>query len=134
VILSDLSRISGEPRDWPCRWFSRRLLLRGLIPVCQVSYSRIACVGESSYGPVRVTIDQDLKTTPIYSISFTDGGGIDVVPGHAILELKYASELPPIFKEVIGAFNLHPHSISKYRMAVRRLGLAGDTERMLVHA
>src|SRR5688572_15913855 len=43
VTASDLSRISGEPEDWPSRWFSRRLLLRGLGPVCQVSYNRIAC-------------------------------------------------------------------------------------------
>jgi len=134
VTLSDLSRITGEPEDWSSRWFSRRLLLRGLGPVCQVSYSRIACVGESSCGPLRVTIDQDLRTAPIYAMGFTDDAGIDVIPGDAILELKYASELPPVFEEVIETFTLHPHSISKYRLAVRKLGLADDKERMLAHA
>jgi hypothetical protein len=134
VTASDLSRISGEPEDWPSRWFSRRLLLRGLGPVCQVSYNRIACVGESSCGPLRVTIDQGLRAGPIYTMDFTDNAGIEVVPGNAILELKYASELPPVFEDVIETFNLHPHSISKYRLAVRRLGLADEKERMLAHA
>jgi hypothetical protein len=67
-------------------------------------------------------------------MGFTHDAGIDLVPGNAILELKYASELPRAFEEVIETFNLHPHSISKYRLAVRRLGLADDKERMVVHA
>lgn len=134
VALSDLSRISSEPEDWSSRWFSRRLLLRGLGPVCQVSYSRMAYVGESSSGPLRVTIDQGLRAAPIDRIGFREDTGMDVVPGQAILELKYASQLPPIFEEVIETFRLQRHSISKYRLAVRRLGLADDKERMLVHA
>lgn len=134
VTLSDLSRISSEPEDRSSRWFSQRLLLRGLGPVCQVSYRRIACVGESSFGPLRVTIDRGLRAAPIYTMGFTDDAGIDLVPDEAILELKYASELPTVFEEVIETFNLRPRSISKYRLAVRRLGLADEKERILVHA
>jgi hypothetical protein len=67
-------------------------------------------------------------------MGFTDDADVDVVPGNAILELKYASELPRVFEKVIETFNLHAHSISKYRLAVRRLGLADDHERMLAHA
>ena len=71
---------------------------------------------------------------PIDAIAFTDDAGIDVEPGAAILELKYGAVLPPMFEELITTFNLQPCSISKYRLAVRKLGLADDKERTLVHA
>ena len=40
VKVNELGRLeNGEPdRDWPGFWFHRRLLLRGLNSICQVSY------------------------------------------------------------------------------------------------
>jgi hypothetical protein len=124
VAESDLMRIcSTTDEDWPGRWFARRLHLRGLRPVCQVVYVRTARVGQSPDGALRLTIDEEVRTAAVDTIAFTNAPGVEVVGGHAILELKYRGTIPPLFDQMVSEFDLHPQLMSKYRMSVRALGL-----------
>jgi len=45
-------------------------------------------------------------------------GGVPIVDGHAILELKYRDEMPRVFGELIETFSLIPQPVSKYRLAM----------------
>src|SRR5262245_57226619 len=51
--------------DWAAHWFQRRLLVRNLRPVCQITYQRIARVAHTSEGLVRLTLDSGLRAMPI---------------------------------------------------------------------
>jgi hypothetical protein len=88
----------------------------------------------SSAGPLRLTIDQRLTTLATDVIEFSNHGGSDILPGQGILELKYVGGLPILFERLIDDFHLTPRSMSKYRLAVRALGLATEPEGMLAHA
>src|SRR5947208_2039678 len=51
VALDGLARLEAPALDglWPGRWFHRRLLVRQLQPVCQVSYVRTARIVTTSH-------------------------------------------------------------------------------------
>lgn len=135
IPLDEVSRVLDADADWPGRWFSRRLSHRQLRPVCQIEYRRTARLGLSSTGPLRLTIDRQIIATPINTVAFTSHAGVEVLPGREVLELKYRVHVPPLFKRLIEKFNLEPRAISKYRMGVAALGLAGDSaEEMFVNA
>ncbi len=119
--LVDLEAIPG----WPGFWYHQRLLARQLQPVCQIAYDRTARVGSNGYGPIRLTVDQDIRAQPVNGLSFAnDGAGELVSDGYAIVELKYRHEIPVLFKKLVEQFELNPRPISKYRLAMTGLGLA----------
>jgi hypothetical protein len=109
-------------------WFVRRLEHRGLQPICQVAYDRAAYVDTSATLTPRLTIDRNVTAATIHSVAFTHDSGVAILPGQAILELKYGAHAPDIFNRLIAEFHLTPRSLSKYRLAVRALGLAADRE------
>jgi hypothetical protein len=119
-----LERITSgaSDEDWPGRWFSRRLRNRNLQPVCQIDYQRTARVGMSVGGPVRATIDSKVAAQPIGAIGFSDAPGLEIVPGEAIIELKFRDSLPPLFERLIAEFDLKVRPFSKYRAAAQALG------------
>jgi hypothetical protein len=124
ATIDDLVRLGDVESNWSGLWFARRIRHRRLLPVCQISYRRIARVGTSASGPIRLTIDHDLRVNRIQEIAFSDERGLEVLPpGHALLELKYAFDQPSFFKALIEQFQLQPQSISKYRLSVQALGL-----------
>src|SRR4029453_6662212 len=47
--------------DWPGAWFQKRLARRALIATCQVRYQRMARLGMTDCGPIRLTVDDDLR-------------------------------------------------------------------------
>jgi hypothetical protein len=104
-------------------WFRRRVSLRGLRPVCQVSYTRIARTGDTLSGPVRLTLDEGLTALASDSFTFEADAGMPLLKDHAILELKYRGPLPLLFKEAVERFALNPRKCSKYRAAAEALGL-----------
>jgi hypothetical protein len=110
--------------EWNGRWYDRRLKLRGLQPICQIGYDRTARVQMTSSGPVRLTIDQSVSAQPVEGIEFQESEGTPVAPDRWIVELKFRGEAPVLFKGLIQEFSLAPMPISKYRLAVSRLGLA----------
>lgn len=112
------------PGDWPGAWFRRRLLLRGLRPVCQISYLRMARMGTHD-GPIaRLTIDERLTAVPVIEPAFHDSGGVAIIDAGAVLELKFRRPLPVVFKRLIETFRLEPRPASKYRLGMSALGLA----------
>ncbi|HEX4052551.1 MAG TPA: polyphosphate polymerase domain-containing protein [Steroidobacteraceae bacterium] len=122
--------LAAQPtRGWNGYWFHRRLLARGLAAVCRVDYQRIARIGQSSYGPLRLTLDQDLSAWPVRELAFrTANGGVDLLPAQLILELKFGHAMPAVFKGLIREFAPRLAGISKYRLASQALGLvARDT-------
>jgi len=71
-----------------------------------------------------LTLDQDLRAVQVRGYAFADmGGRVPLLPEQRILELKYKSELPGLFKALMQKFDLRPQASSKYRMAVEALEL-----------
>ena len=122
-----------EPR-WPGYWFHRRVLLRRLNPLIQMSYDRTARVGMASAGPYRMTIDTNLRVLPMPDRAFIPGVGFPLIEGKCIVELKYRVELPVLFKELVERFNMAPIPISKYRIGLGALDYAPLTAEAAVFA
>jgi hypothetical protein len=112
---------SNPISGWTGAWFHRRLLVRGLRPIIQISYNRTARVEMTSLGPVRLTIDEDLRASGVEGPSFQTEQGEQVLPDKAIVELKFRRSMPSVFKEIVHEFGLTPASFSKYRTAAQAL-------------
>ncbi len=127
VSLGALAQLAEPPpaAAWDGRWFHRRLLVRALQAVSRVDYERIARIGYSDYGPVRLTLDQQLLAWHTRGLGFEiAGAGTPLSTQQLILELKFGSAMPIVFKELIRDFSPHLEGISKYRLACCELGLA----------
>ena len=125
VELGELRHLcNGEvAKDWHGAWFHRRLGVRELKPVCQISYLRTARVSMTAYGPIRLTLDEDLRAGTIDGLFFPDTEpGVPISKQHQILELKYRHALPGLFKQLVEEFHLTPQTVSKYRLAAAALG------------
>lgn len=109
---------------WAGYWFHRRILARGLRPVCQISYLRNARMAMSAEGPIRLTVDQALRATPVDGFAFdTWSQPAAINPEGAVLELKYRGAVPELFRALMAEHGLAPSQSSKYRGAGRALGL-----------
>jgi hypothetical protein len=114
-------------RGWGGYWFHRRLLARGLRPVCRIDYQRIARVGQGSHGPLRLTLDGNLTAWRAPELSFEgQAGGHALSDTRRILELKFGHAMPAVFKRLIHEFAPELTGISKYRLASAALGLAPE--------
>jgi len=128
VPLSVLDRLeTADPgADWPGAWFHARLAVRGLKPVCCVSYQRMArTVSPTSIsdGLSRLTLDDALSAAPAGDIRFDEPrSGEDILAGQLILELKYRVSPPAIFRRLVEEFALTTATASKYRLGMRALG------------
>jgi hypothetical protein len=128
--MDNLAAESPEPH-WPGYWFHRRVLLRRLSPLVQMSYDRVARVGMASGGHMRMTIDTNLRVLPMPDRAFIPGVGFPLIQGQCIVELKYRLALPALFKELVETFRLAPSPVSKYRIGLGVLDYAPlmiDTE------
>lgn len=117
------------PTDWPGGWFHLLLADRRLRPVCRVSYDRVAFLGTAESGAVRVTFDRNVRglaASDWEPLPVTTGP--ELLPGEVICEFKFRLALPSAFKEIVGALNLSPSRVSKYRRFVRAAQLAGAGE------
>lgn len=120
ATLAQLER--AEPADWSGHWFHRRLLLRRLQPVCEITYHRIARGGMSPQGPMRLTLDQRLAVSAARRPAFEErSSSRSFNDGAMILELKYRSEVPALFKQLVEEFGLQPRTASKYRLGMAAL-------------
>jgi hypothetical protein len=119
IDVADLACLGhAKPRrGWAGYWFHRRIQARLLSPVCQISYLRTARVGIGSFGPIRLTLDQDLRALPVSRTAFHHQSPGPPLSEHLILELKFRRSLPELFHQLIETFGLHPQSVSKYRLA-----------------
>jgi len=126
VPLDEMDHLAGpEPvPDWPGFWFHRRVLLRKLGPLIQMSYDRTARVGMASAGPMRMTIDTNLRVLPMPDRAFIPGVGFPLIEGKCIVELKYRIEVPALFRQLVETFKLAPSPVSKYRIGLGALDYA----------
>lgn len=110
---------------WPGSWFHQRLLDRGLRPACLVGYQRTAFAALTAEGPVRLTLDRGLRGTLARDWDVAPAeGGLAFLTGQAILEFKFRTALPALFKELIQTFQLTPGAVSKYRNCLLAWGVA----------
>jgi hypothetical protein len=123
VPVGDLHRLRGDRPDhrWDGFWFDRRVRLRRLQPLIQLSYDRVARVTTSATGPVRMTIDTNLQALPLPDYAFLPGLGLPFLEETCIVEVKYRLSVPAIVKELAAAFGLQPQKVSKFRAGLRAL-------------
>src|SRR5262249_9775512 len=100
---------------------------RGLATVCQISYDRTARVAITPYGPIRLTLDWNLRSLPTRSFVFAREEGLVILPHEVILELKFLFSMPSIFKHLVEEFGLNPIRFSKYRLAAGSLGFTSES-------
>jgi hypothetical protein len=113
-----------ERRDpipgWAGEWFHRRLLIRQLRPVCQVSYHRIARNARGT--TARLTLDTNLRAATASRAEFGGDQGLPFLDHAQVLELKFPGRLPAIFRRLVEEFTLEPRTASKYRLGMTALG------------
>jgi len=114
------------PAHWAGHWFRRRVQLRHLQPVCSVTYERFARVGLTPEGPIRLTLDRaiggcGLKDAAAAGWDVPRGSLAELqrLHGLCILELKYPTSLPALFKGVMSDFALQPLKVSKFRTCMK---------------
>jgi hypothetical protein len=120
----------GKPRhDWVGEWFRTQTAERALRPVCRVSYERVAFMGHTDAGAVRVTFDRNIRGEAAESWEPVPvGPRAELLPGRVVCEFKFRVSLPAMLKELIETYGLTPTTASKYRRFIRAAGLAGTTE------
>ncbi len=111
---------ASDDTGWDGDWFRRRITRLQLRPVCQVTYQRLACVGTSAYGSLRLTVDSQLHCRPVQDWTvpaqpLTSGR---LLPNQQILELKFYETLPNAFRDLIRDLRLTMATCSKYRHSV----------------
>jgi hypothetical protein len=112
-----------EP-EWVGYWFRRRLVARRLFPRCQIRYQRVARVGMTPSGPVRLTIDRNVCAFASGDYGIHESASwTPLLPEQCILELKFRLEMPPMFKSLLEEFSLAPQPVSKYRLSIQTCGL-----------
>jgi hypothetical protein len=124
VPLDALTRLDEPLTGWEGGWFQRRLQLRRLRPVCEISYHRLARTAAGAHGPIRLTLDEQLVVSSAARSAFGEGDErLRFLESWLVLELKYRHAAPPLFKELVEAFALRPVPVSKYRFGVAALGI-----------
>jgi hypothetical protein len=123
IDIGTLPLLAGEPafNGHATTWFLRRVAVRGLHPVCQVSYQRMARM--TADGLARVTLDRAMHGIATEAFSFESRPATPLLDGTMILELKYRLVMPAVFKQLVEEFALQPQRSSKYRVAAGILGL-----------
>ena len=126
VPIHEMDHLAAPaPReDWPGYWFHRRVLLRRLSPLIQMSYDRTARIGAADTGTMRMTIDTNLRVLPMPDRAFIPGVGFPLIEGQCIVELKYRVEVPALFRQLVETFKLAPSPVSKYRIGLGVLDYA----------
>ena len=122
VALHELERWAVDDTSSlsAAEWFRCRTAIRALRPVCQVSYHRTARVIDTGTGLARLTLDQSLRVASVTGVRFSSDSGTVVFPG-LILELKFKSHVPTLFKRLVEDCNLSPQTASKHRLSMAAL-------------
>lgn len=123
--LSDLS--TGRANvQWPGGWFRDEIIRRRLAPICRISYDRVAYLGTTETGAVRVTFDRQVRGEIASGWNVVPvGAATELLPGRVICEFKYRTALPPLFKEIVTVLGLQPTPCSKYRCFIASAGIVG---------
>lgn len=115
------------PEGWSAGWFLEQALKKRVAPICRVGYRRTAFFGMSGRQAVRLTIDEDLVGVPSRGWEAHPlEEGSDLLPGGALLELKFHDAMPELFRRLLPELPLQTARVSKYRRCVRLCGLAQE--------
>jgi hypothetical protein len=123
----DLLQAEDGPAGWGGEWFRRRLQVRRLQPVCEVAYHRTARTIETDEGLARMTLDRNLRVAAATEARFGSDGAVSFLEDQLVLELKYRTRLPAIFRGLVEGFALETATASKYRLSMTTLGHAPET-------
>ncbi len=128
-----IERLSGnilaiESTDWPGDWFHQRLQQKQLLPACQISYRRTAFLGTSAEGPLRLTLDRQIRgqLTTMWEVGIGPDA-IDLLPNTVVLELKFRTTMPILFRRLVESCHLNPTGVSKYRRCIETCELSADS-------
>ncbi len=124
VGLAELNNLSDDVvgRGGAGFWFQRRVAARALKPVCQISYQRTARVAMTEYGPMRLTLDDNLRALPAVGLRFSEDEGQLILKDRLILELKFRHGMPGLFKYLVEEFALTPKSFYQLPAEMREIG------------
>jgi hypothetical protein len=106
-------------------WFGILVRQQLLRPICWIGYSRTAVVSATANGPLRLTLDRDVigATASSWTVpAHVDGRPL--LPGEAILELKFHLRLPVLFHELLAGLPSRLAGVSKYSRCVETWELA----------
>jgi hypothetical protein len=126
VPADDLAILGRKhaPEDWVGDWFRGQVVERELAPVCRISYERVAFMGMTDSGAVRVTLDRNIRGEVADGWNLHPVGDVpELLPGFVVCEFKFRVALPAMLKEVVEALALTPATVSKYRRFARAAGL-----------
>jgi hypothetical protein len=121
------SYVAGEipPAGWAAGWFLDKALKKRVAPTCRVGYLRTAFFGVTGGQSVRMTIDESLIGVPARgweAIPLQEG--LDLLPGGALLELKFQDSIPALFRGLLPELPAQTARISKFRRCIQLCGLA----------
>jgi hypothetical protein len=134
IVEAELPRLREPPseQDWIGAWFHRRITRRNLEPTCLISYLRQAYFGQNGEGPLRLTLDHEVRARPAEHWRIEEvAEDAPKLTEHVLLELKFRRTLPALFKALMQDFGLTAGPISKYRLAIQALGRAGANGRLV---
>ena len=122
VRIEDLPLLLKEApaSEWAGAWFQKRITRRELGAVCQVKYQRMARVGMTESGPIRLTVDEGLEGCPIETPDFVPADQMKPISDVTIVEMKFTGAMPALFKGVIEEFTIDACRVSKYRLAAEQ--------------
>ena len=126
VPSTELARhlTNGSVDSWSGNWFRDEIARRRLLPVCGITYDRMAYLGSAENGAVRVTFDRRVRgewttTWDVIPVRST----VELLPDLVICEFKYRLSMPRMFKEIVETFGLQPTACSKYRRFLTSTGM-----------
>jgi hypothetical protein len=125
IRAAEVDLLAAEPEeDWAGWWFGKQLAARDLRPAALLAYERVALVGRSEGVDVRLTFDRALRGVPTgdWALAAVNAGR-PFLAGYTIVEMKYRTALPALFKELVALFRLEPSSVSKYRRCLDSWGV-----------
>jgi len=115
------------PADWEAGWFLDKALKKRFAPVCRVGYDRTAFFGMAGSQGVRLTIDENVIGVPAQGWDAQPlSEGSALLPGSALLELKFQDSIPQLFRELLPELPVQTARVSKYRRCVQMCGLVTD--------
>ena len=122
-MVAALALEEGSPTP-AAAWFINRLDKRRLEPVCVIGYERVARQIDGTTCLSRLTVDTNIHVALFDPNQPFADPTMPLLPGQAIVELKYQGTPPLAFKALLERFAMRPAAVSKYRAAGQALGFA----------
>ena len=109
--------------SWLGAEYHQALLERALRPACLMTYERSAYLSSERAGPLRLTLDRQIRGVPCDAWNATPlANGTPILCDEVICELKFRDTMPLLFKQLVAEFHLEPAAVSKYRRMMAALG------------